>query len=171
MCNEGCEHNCWFVTELLTFHLKILIFCWQSHNDFPSMGEIYCFALDVCLSVCPVWILWPLCNTMSHQFQILFLFGILLLLSLICTIANQIWTSEHEKAHWYLGYEGRKFGIASRMSVVHCFLTNLLSFSVGKLSSTEYRVLLPWLQTGIFTVHFLKFMYRMGILSERVMFP
>ncbi|WAQ97991.1 AT8A1-like protein [Mya arenaria] len=37
--------------------------------------------------------------------QILFLFGILLLLSLICTVANQIWTSDHEKTHWYLGYE------------------------------------------------------------------
>lgn len=41
-----------------------------------------------------------------NVFQILFLFGILLLLSLICTIANQIWTSQHKDRHWYLAYEG-----------------------------------------------------------------
>ncbi|XP_045203321.2 probable phospholipid-transporting ATPase IA isoform X3 [Mercenaria mercenaria] len=37
--------------------------------------------------------------------QILFLFGILLLLSLICTVANLIWSGQHKDGHWYLGYD------------------------------------------------------------------
>lgn len=37
--------------------------------------------------------------------QILYLFAILLVLSLICTIANQVWTSGHENLDWYLGYK------------------------------------------------------------------
>ncbi|XP_052278042.1 probable phospholipid-transporting ATPase IA isoform X3 [Dreissena polymorpha] len=36
--------------------------------------------------------------------QILFLFGILLLLSLICTFAQMLWTQKHENTHWYLGF-------------------------------------------------------------------
>ena len=27
-----------------------------------------------------------------------------------CIVANQVWTSQHEKGDWYLGYEGRFSG-------------------------------------------------------------
>lgn len=38
--------------------------------------------------------------------QILFLFGVLIVLSLASTIANRVWTSWHVDKDWYLAYQG-----------------------------------------------------------------
>lgn len=38
--------------------------------------------------------------------QILLLFGILLAMSLICAVCNELWTNIHGKTDWYIGLEG-----------------------------------------------------------------
>ena len=39
--------------------------------------------------------------------QILLLFVLLVVLSLVCAVANSIWTGRHSNKDWYLFYEGQ----------------------------------------------------------------
>lgn len=41
--------------------------------------------------------------------QILLLFGILLVMCIVCSVCNKIWTDGHVKKDWYIGLEGNKF--------------------------------------------------------------
>lgn len=59
----------------------------------------------------------------SIPLQILFLFGVLIVLALASTIANKVWTSWHVNKDWYLAYQG------VHLSVEH--------FSGGQLSGGQ----------------------------------
>ncbi|XP_020607976.1 phospholipid-transporting ATPase IB-like isoform X2 [Orbicella faveolata] len=44
----------------------------------------------------------------TTNIQILFLFGLLLVLALCSTIGFKIWTDNHQETDWYLGYSGKR---------------------------------------------------------------
>ena len=48
------------------------------------------------------------CHTQTCllTFQILMLFILLIGISLICTLASELWSAQNAAKHWYLGFEG-----------------------------------------------------------------
>lgn len=77
--------------------------------------------------------------------QILFLFGVLIVLSLASTIANRVWTSWHVDKDWYLAYQGMHTTSCniSQHLAASCNISQQLTTSLTKVtpsSSCWYQV-------------------------------
>lgn len=53
--------------------------------------------------------------------QILFLFGLLFVMCLICTIFNVIWTRANGKSHYYIGLQGNNSTVCKCLVYFFCF--------------------------------------------------
>lgn len=125
--NCGCIRR-FFLWQVLSYTLDTRRnWCWIPHQRHSSvrLSKKSSTNKSVLLFPCqlprcwdslpkpPIDLHWPL--------QILMLFATLIIMSLVSTIANEIWTAKNLERHWYLGFHGR-FPVLSLLENLFCSL-------------------------------------------------
>lgn len=77
--------------------------------------------------------------------QILLLFGILLVMCLICAIFNEIWTARHSSVDWYIGLENISQNFAYNLLTFVILFNNLIPISLQVTLEVVRFIQVPYL--------------------------